>query len=59
MPRLKPCWSCGAQDRACYSPCDCAKCVDPDDYNQWRYDNPEDYRKWLKSQRYRGGEGDF
>jgi hypothetical protein len=51
MPRLLPCWSCGAQDRECFAECECAKCVDPEDYEQWKCDSPEEYSDWLESQK--------
>lgn len=47
---MRPCWSCGAQDEECFSPCDCAKCVDPEDYEIWKSANPEQYREWLDEQ---------
>jgi hypothetical protein len=56
MPRLKPCWSCGAQDRPCDDGCECAKCVDPDGYAQWRCDDPEAYDAWLESQMWEEGD---
>jgi len=46
MP-LIPCWSCGADNEPCFEDCLCAKCVDPDGYDEWRYDNPEEYQDWL------------
>ena len=52
--RLKPCWSCGAQDRACFAGCECEKCIDPEGYAHWRRENPEEYREWLESQRIGG-----
>lgn len=48
---MKPCWSCGAQNRRCYIVCRCAKCVDPADYARWRADNPEEYKEWLDRQK--------
>ena len=49
---MKPCWSCGAQNRPCYDTrtCLCAKCVDPDGYARWKHDNPEKYQSWLDDQ---------
>jgi len=47
---MKPCWSCGAQDGPCFGDCECAKCVDPEGYAEWRYNNPEEYEEWLESQ---------
>jgi hypothetical protein len=46
---MDPCWSCGAQDRACYQDCNCAKCRDPEGYEKWKEDNPERYGYWLRS----------
>ncbi len=48
---MKPCWSCGAQDAPCYLNCECAKCIDPEDYQEWKDNNPEDYQEWLESQK--------
>jgi hypothetical protein len=47
---MKPCWSCGAENEECFEVCDCAKCVDPDDYAEWKHNNPEEYEQWLDSQ---------
>ena len=47
---MKPCWSCGSYGE-CYSYCQCAKCVDPKGYAQWKEDNPEEYEAWLERQR--------
>jgi len=47
MRSMKPCWSCGAQDEPCFEICDCAKCVDPDGYEEWKDNNPEAYESWL------------
>ena len=47
---VRPCWSCGAQDEPCFDPCDCAKCVDPDGYAEWRENNPDEYEAWLDRQ---------
>jgi hypothetical protein len=46
--QLRPCWSCGAQDEDCYEDCDCAKCMDPEDYAEWKNYNPEEYEQWLE-----------
>jgi hypothetical protein len=59
MPRMRPCWSCGAQDQECYSGCSCARCVDPENYEAWRRDNPEKYKDWLKSQKCDGSDSDY
>jgi hypothetical protein len=47
MRNMKPCWSCGAKNRACFAGCECAKCVDPIDYSEWKNNNPEEYQEWL------------
>lgn len=47
---LKACWSCGAQDEECYSDCSCAKCEDPEGYEDWKNNNPGEYEDWLDSQ---------
>lgn len=47
---FKPCWSCGAQYRECYPECECAKCVDPQGYEEWRHERPDEYREWIESQ---------
>lgn len=49
--RIQPCWSCGTKTPRCSVECECAKCIDPEDYARWRCDNPEEYRDWLESQR--------
>jgi hypothetical protein len=45
---MNPCWSCGAQDEECFDACDCAKCVDPEGYEEWKNENPEEYEEWLE-----------
>ena len=47
---MKPCWSCGAQDEPCFDPCDCAKCEDPETYEDWKQNNPDEYQNWLEEQ---------
>lgn len=47
---FKPCWSCKSTG-PCYSECECAKCLDPDGYQEWREENPEEYEEWVDSQR--------
>lgn len=47
---MKPCWSCGTEEPECYDPCECAKCVDPEDYQQWRDENQDEYEAWLDEQ---------
>ncbi len=46
---FKGCWSCGSH-AACFDDCDCAKCVDPEDYEDWRQGNPAQYESWLERQ---------
>jgi len=43
---MKPCKDCGS-DGLCYSECECAKCVDPEGYQDWKQNNPGQYRAWL------------
>lgn len=50
MIYFKPCWSCGSTEE-CYDDCECAKCVDPDDYADWKNNCPEEYHEWLEEQR--------
>ena len=40
------CDFCGSEGE-CYPNCDCAKCKDPESYEDWRDENPEAYEKWL------------
>lgn len=47
MNRMKPCWSCGAVDEACSDGCMCAKCVNPDGYDEWRRNNQYSYAIWM------------
>ena len=47
---MKPCWSCGSHG-PCVGDCDCAKCLDPDGYAEWRQNHPEEYEDWLEEQR--------
>jgi hypothetical protein len=47
MRDLIACWSCGAKNEECFDGCECAKCVDPEGYDEWRYNNPEEYEDWL------------
>ena len=44
------CWSCGSEDHDCYDPCDCAKCVDPEGYQEWKDNCPEEYEEWKEKQ---------
>ena len=48
---MKPCWSCGAQNEPCNEEeCECAKCIDPEGYENWKTENPEEYELWLEDQ---------
>ncbi len=47
---MKPCWSCGVIDDTCFDFCKCAKCVNPEDYEEWKINNPSEYQRWLDSQ---------
>jgi hypothetical protein len=44
---MKPCWSCGVVDAPCVEPCECAKCVEPEDYAEWRRESPGAYAHWM------------
>ena len=46
---FKPCWSCESTS-ACYDGCECAKCIDPWGYDNWKYNNPDEYEAWKESQ---------
>jgi len=50
MSYFKPCWSCGSKG-ACYGDCECAKCVDPGEYEEWKRNSPEEYEEWKEKQR--------
>ena len=58
MPYFKPCWSCGSK-AACYEDCECAKCLDPEDYQEWKENNPEEYSDWIESQKEHDEEDDY
>ena len=47
---MKPCWSCESYG-PCTTECECAKCQDPEGYEDWKENNPEAYEAWLDSQR--------
>lgn len=49
------CRFCDSEDADCYEDCDCAKCVDPEAYEEWKENYPDEYEDWLDSQR----EGDY
>ena len=42
-----PCKDCGVIDDSCFSFCDCAKCVNEFKYEEWKKNNPMDYKIWL------------
>jgi hypothetical protein len=46
---LRGCWSCGAHG-PCDDDCECAKCLDPDGYDDWRDTHPDQYAAWLARQ---------
>jgi hypothetical protein len=48
--RFNPCWSCGAQGTECDLGCECAKCLDPEGYAEWKEENHEEYQEWLEEQ---------
>jgi hypothetical protein len=50
MSYFAPCWSCGSTSD-CYGGCECAKCVDPVGYAEWRRECPEEYDDWCERQR--------
>lgn len=45
------CKDCGSTEPDCYDSCECAKCVDPEGYEAWKYYNPEEYQEWLNRQK--------
>jgi hypothetical protein len=42
------CWSCGSTTNFCYEGCECAKCIDPEGYEEWKNNNPDEYENWLE-----------
>jgi hypothetical protein len=50
MGFFKPCWSCHSNG-PCYDGCECAKCVDPEGYEEWKQTCPDEYEDWLERQR--------
>lgn len=54
---IRGCWSCGSH-AACYSECDCEKCINPQGYADWKYGEPEEYQDWVESQQLHGEECD-
>jgi len=51
------CDYCGSEDEECYEGCTCAKCINPEGYEEWRNNNPEAYDRWLEKKL--NGEGDY
>ena len=47
---FKPCWICGSNEE-CYEDCSCAKCLNPEEYEEWKNNCPEQYEAWLDRQR--------
>jgi hypothetical protein len=47
---FRGCWSCGSHSE-CFVGCECAKCLDPIGYDEWRYSHPDQYDDWLERQR--------
>ena len=47
---MKPCWSCGTETPDCDPVCECAKCVNPIAYDEWKNENPQEYQDWLEAQ---------
>lgn len=48
--KIDPCRYCGATTKDCLPGCQCAKCIDPKSYADWKKNKPEQYQKWLDSQ---------
>jgi len=44
------CDFCGSEGE-CYLGCQCAKCLDPEAYEEWKNENPEAYERWLEKKR--------
>ena len=44
------CWSCGSTQPWCYEGCECAKCVDPGAYADWKNNCPDEYEAWIDRQ---------
>jgi len=44
------CWSCGSEDASCDDYCECARCVDPVGYEEWKNNCPDEYDAWLDRQ---------
>lgn len=52
---FRGCWSCGAHG-PCLPDCECAKCIDPEMYDYWRENRPDQYQTWLHRQRLEEGD---
>ena len=44
------CNYCYSEGR-CHNGCQCAKCVDPEDYNEWKINYPEEYEQWIEGEK--------
>ncbi len=51
MSSFAPCWSCGSTQPYCYEGCECAKCEDPEGYEEWKKECPEEYEDWKERQK--------
>ena len=40
---MEPCWSCDETGPCNEAICECAKCLDPEDYAIWKDENPDEY----------------
>ena len=43
---------CGSKGR-CFAWCECSKCIDPEEYNAWKFGNPEEYKNWIEDKKRR------
>jgi len=43
------CKFCHSEEE-CEDGCKCAKCVNPEKYEDWKNNNPEEYEEWLERQ---------
>ena len=41
------CDYCGSEGK-CYEWCQCAKCIDPEGYDEWKENCPEKYEMWIE-----------
>ena len=55
---IAPCKHCGSWDM-CYEGCTCAKCIDPEGYQNWKEENPEQYEEWLNKEEERYWSGNY